>query len=300
MRPLRALVIYIVVVFIGGALLAPWLWHLAQLFATSFPKVANAPFHRYLDRSFLILALLGVWPLLRSLGAVSWHDVGIVPPYGHFKKLFGGLLLGFVSLAAVAGIVIACGVRSINATTDAHKIVAVISGALMAAAAVGVMEEILFRGGIFGGLRRVLYWPLALVISSVIYAIVHFFEHAEHTGPVAWNSGFILLPQMLGGFADFHALVPGFFSLTLAGVLLGFAYQRTGNLYFSIGLHAGWIFWLKIYGQLTTPTPQTALWFWGTGKMTDGWLAFLILLAVMGVFRFLPLGERRPHYTISQ
>ena len=56
---------------------------------------------------------------------------------------------------------------------------------------------------------------------------------------------------MLAGFADFHALVPGFFSLTLAGILLGLAYQRTGNLYFSIGLHAGWIFWLKTYGAFT-------------------------------------------------
>ena len=68
---------------------------------------------------------------------------------------------------------------------------------------------------------------------------------------MAWNSGLILLPRMLGGFADFHALVPGFFNLTLAGVLLGLAYQRTGNLYFSIGLHAGWIFWLKTYGAFT-------------------------------------------------
>ena len=93
MRPLRALVIYIAVVFIGGALLAPWLWHLAQLFAPSFPRIANAPFHRFLDRSFLIFALAGLWPVLRSLGMTSCRDIGVVPPYGQSKKLFGGLLL---------------------------------------------------------------------------------------------------------------------------------------------------------------------------------------------------------------
>ena len=105
---------------------------------------------------------------------------------------------------------------------------------------------------------------------------------------------------MLGGFADFHALVPGFFNLTLAGVLLGLAYQRTGNLYFSIGLHAGWIFWLKIYGAVHHRAPRTAIWFWGGGKMIDGWLAFFALAATLVVFKFLPLDQRRPHFTIPK
>ena len=123
MRPLRALVIYIAVVFIGGALLAPWLWRLAQLFGHSFPQAAHAPFHRFLDRSFLIFALAGLWPMLRSLGATSWRDIGIVPPYGQWKKLFGGLLLGFFSLAAVAGIAIGFGGRGVVQDLAAHKVV---------------------------------------------------------------------------------------------------------------------------------------------------------------------------------
>src|ERR1700685_3826454 len=111
MRPFRALVIYLAVVFIGGALLAPWLYWLAQSCAHSIPKIAAAPFHRYVDRSLLILALAGLWPLLRELGATSLREVGLVLPYGPSKKLFGGLLLGFFSLAVVAGIAIAFGDR---------------------------------------------------------------------------------------------------------------------------------------------------------------------------------------------
>jgi hypothetical protein len=300
MRPLRALVIYIAVVFIGGALLAPWLYRLAQMLTPSFPYVANVPFHRFLDRSFLILALAGLWPLLRSLGATSCRDIGLVLPYGQWKKLFGGLLLGFFSLAAVAGIAIGFGGRAFAQDLPAHKVVGVIFSAIGTAAIVAVMEEILFRGGIFGGLRRVLYWPFALLISSAVYALVHFLQRVELAGPVVWNSGLALLPQKLAGFADFHALVPGFFNLMLVGALLGLAYQRSGNLYFSIGLHAGWIFWLKIYSQLTIQAPQAATWFWGGGIMTDGWLALLVLAIVLALFRFLPLDQRRPHYTIPK
>ena len=295
MRPLRALVIYIAVVFIGGALFAPWLCRGAQLFAHWFPKIASFPFHRFLDRSFLIFALAGLWPLLRSFGATSWRDIGIIPPYGQSNKLFGGLLLGFFSLAAVA---IGFGGRGVVHDQEAHRIVGIILSAIGTAIVVAALEEILFRGGIFGGLRRVLYWPFALLISSAVYALVHFLQRAELAGPVVWSSGLALLPHKLGGFADLHAIVPGFFNLTLAGALLGLAYQRTGNLYFSIGLHAGWIFWLQIYGQLTTQPPQTAIWFWGGGKMIDGWLAFLALAATLAVFKFLPLDQRRPHFTI--
>ncbi|HVU07158.1 MAG TPA: CPBP family intramembrane glutamic endopeptidase [Verrucomicrobiae bacterium] len=298
MRPIRALVIYLVFVFLGGALLAPWLYWLAQFEAHSFPKIAAAPFHRFSDRAFLILALVGIWPLLRALGAKSWREIGLVAPYGQSAKLFGGLLLGFFSLAILAGMAIGFGIRPFAHNLAAHKITDMIFSALATAAIVATLEEILFRGGIFGGLRRVLYWPFALLISSAIYALVHFLQRAEWTGAVKWDSGLILLPQMLAGFANFHALVPGFFNLTLAGILLGLAFQRTGNLYFSIGLHAGWIFWLKIYGAITTDAPRTVIWFWGTGKMIDGWLAFFVLVATLIVLKFLPIGEKRSPFTI--
>jgi CAAX protease family protein len=300
MRPFRALAIYFTVVFIGGALLAPWLYWLAQNCAHSIPRIANAPFHRFVDRSFLILALVGIWPLLRSLGATSLREIGLVAPYHQSKKLFGGLLLGFFSLAIVAGMTIGFGDRLFVQHLTAHKIVGTIFGAIGTAAVVATLEEILFRGGIFGGLRKVTYWPFALIISSAIYAIVHFFQRAEITGAIHWNSGLILLPQMLRGFADFHALVPGFFNLALVGILLGLAYQRTGNLYFSIGLHAGWIFWLKTCGAFTTTAPRAAIWFWGSGKMIDGWLVFFVLAVLLLIFKFLPLGKKRAPFQIPR
>ena len=299
MRRLWALVIYMVVVFIGGALLAPWLYWLAQHYAHSVPKIAGAPFHRFMDRSFLILALAGVWPLLRALGATSPRETGLVPPYGQLRKLLGGLLLGFISLAVVAGFVLAAGGCVPVGGVTAGKIFETVLSAAGTAVVVASLEEILFRGGIFGGLRRVFHWPLALVLSSLIYALLHFLLPAELTGAVAWYSGLALLPSMLRGFVDLHMLIPGFFSLTLVGVLLGLAYQRTGNLYCSMGLHAGWVFWLKIFGTFTADVPRTAVWFWGTGKLIDGWLAFIVLAFTLALFNLLPGLNKRSAFTIS-
>lgn len=91
MRPAHALVIYIAAVFLGGALLAPWLYWLAQAGTDSFPKLANTPFHRFVNRSLLLLALAGLWPLLRHLGARSAGDLGLIKPTGQGRKTFEGL-----------------------------------------------------------------------------------------------------------------------------------------------------------------------------------------------------------------
>lgn len=286
MRPLRALVIYIVAVFIGGALLAPPLYWLVQSFTHTFPRLAAQPFHRYVDRALLAIALVGLWPLVKNLGFKSLREIGLVNPGAESKRLLGGFLLGFVSLAVIAGLAFAFGARELNpklsGTDMAHKLL----GAAGTAIVVSILEEILFRGALFGALRKVFHWTLALVMSSMVYAIMHFFKSANETGAVTWLSGLQLLPLMFQNMANVHAMIPGFFNLTLAGILLGWGYQRTGNLYFSIGLHGGWIFWIKAYAAATGPTRGSNPWWWGSGSMAivNGWIALPVLVLAVVVF----------------
>jgi membrane protease YdiL (CAAX protease family) len=148
---------------------------------------------------------------------------------------------------------------------------------------VAVLEELLFRGSIFGGLRRAMPWGVALVLSSAVYAIVHFMGRPPKPDHVTWSTGLATLPGMLRGFADVCMLVPAFFSLTLAGVVLGLAYQWTGDLYASMGIHGGWIFWLKSYGALTRAAPGADERLWGSDKLIDGWFAFAMLVLVLAV-----------------
>ena len=275
MRPFRALGLYLLAVFLGGALFAPWLYWLVQLVASTFPHLANSPFHRFVNRSLLGVAVIGVWPLFRSLGADSWRAVGLGRPSRCWRQLGAGLGLGFISLAAVAAAALGSGARALSQNYG-HLGQKLLTAAL-SAGVVAVLEEVLFRGALFGALRKALGWVRALLLSSLIYALVHFMESAKFDGPVVWYSGLELLPRMLRGFGDWQAMLPGFLNLTLAGTLLALAYQRTGSLYFSIGLHAGWIFWLKSYGAFSRAVPQANVWLWGGAKLIDGWVATLIL-----------------------
>jgi len=296
MRPLRALLIYLIAVFIGGALLAPPLYWLAQSFAHSIPGIANAPFPRYVNRALLGIALIGLWPLVKSLGMASLADVGLVRPSGQIKRLGGGFLLGFVSLAIVAALAFACHARQLNPKLSHGQIVHKLLDALGTAVIIATLEEILFRGALYGALRKVFHWVFALVLSSMFYAIVHYFETVKTTDTVTWHSGLQLLPLMLGNMGNFQAVIPGFFNLTLAGILLGWAYQRTGNLYFSIGLHMAWIFWVKAYAVVSSLAPGANAWWWGSGRMAvvNGWVALPVLVATLFVFRWGTSNIQRP------
>ncbi len=282
MRPIRSLLIYFAVVFPGGALLAPCLYRLAQWAArhdAHLAALAACPFSRFLDRSLLGLALLCLWPLLRSGAAPGWRNLGFVPQDRPARQFLGGFAWGWASLAAVALPALACGAFTLDLTLSAAGISRHLAGAAWAAVLVAVLEELLFRGALFGMLRQSMPWPSAAVVSSAVYSAVHFIKHGGAPMPVQWDSGLALLWRML---AHPPPLVPAFFTLFVAGSILALSYQRAGALYFPIGLHAGWIFWLKscrllFHPSAATPSLQS---FWGGADLIDGWLSFLVLITL--------------------
>jgi membrane protease YdiL (CAAX protease family) len=295
MHPLRALAVYGLAVFVGGALLAPGLYWACLFGAAHWPglsALADVPFHRVVNRSLLALALAGLWPLLRTLRANSWAAVGLVKSGDGWRKAATGFALGFASLACAALLAVIAGARHPDYSRSLPWVWSAVGSALATAVVVACLEELLFRGAIFGSLRRAQPWPAALLLSSAIYALVHFFERPPEPAQITWASGLVVLAQMCHGFIELDRLVPGFFTLTLAGLILGLAYQRTGTLYCSIGLHAGWIFWLKLYRGLTTEQPGANAWFWGTSNLIDGWMSLLILGPVfLLVWRVFPRPE---------
>jgi membrane protease YdiL (CAAX protease family) len=283
MRHIRSLLIYFAVVFLGGALLAPWLYWLAQWAAGYWPSMgslAAKPFHRFLARALLGLALIGLCPLLRRAGMLQWRAIGLGKQGRPAADVLGGFCLGFASLACVAALALVARGRTLTPWQSAAQIVRVLLGAALVAVLVAVLEEILFRGALFGVLRKAMPWPGALALSSAVYSAVHFIQNADQTGALCWYSGLTLLMEM---FKHGPPLVPAFFTLFVAGACLALAYQRKAALYFSIGLHAGWIFWLKSYKLVTQPAPGASPALWGTDKLVDGWLALVVLGVVFCV-----------------
>lgn len=283
MRQGVATVAFILSIFALAAAVAPVIYFLMQWVGTFSPRlasIADSPFHRYVNRCLLLFALIGLWPFLWTAGVRSWRQLGLGDPRGHVREAFAGFLIGFASLAIAALLNLAFGGRAWDHEVSIGAFVASVFRAAIAALLVAVIEEIFFRGALFGTLRRDLPWIHALVISSFVYAILHFFRRPDPPDAITWTSGFTTLIEMMRGFGDGNELAPGLINLALAGIILGFAYQRTGSLYFSIGLHAGWVFWMKLYGAITESN-TAASWFWGSRRLVDGWASSFVLLGVL-------------------
>jgi membrane protease YdiL (CAAX protease family) len=288
MRPLRSIFLFSALVFLGGALLAPWVFFIAQWAAAHLPGCAGwreVPFHRFVHRCFILAAILGLPWFLRGLGYGDSQELRQALQRPCWKPLAGGIAIGFLSLAFVLACQLMVGARGWSGGLAGGGMVRHLAGAAATALAVAAIEEVLFRWALYGTLRKVYAKGFSMVLSAAIYAIVHFFSRPESPLPITWLSGLALLPRMLRGFGDWQALVPGFFNLLIIGCILALAFERTGRLWFSIGLHGGWIFWLKMGGLWTAARVSTASRAWGTDKMIDGVLTSVVLIFIFFIVK---------------
>ena len=289
MRPLKVTTIFVATVILGGAVLAPGLHWLVQQMASTvsaLEPLARQPFHRFVSRAMLVLAIVGLGPLARAMGLRSWAELGWCRPgVGQWKLLGRGFLWGFVSLAAFAAVAMLCGAKMANFDHTPGEWGKRLASAALSGLVVGLLEETLFRGALFGGLRKGIAWPSALVVSSTIFALLHFLDRRpEPPAQVGWASGLALLPRMVREIDDGRMFAAALGSLLVVGCFLALSYQRTGNLFFPLGLHAGWVFWMKLTGFITVAKPDAPGWLWGTGKLVDGWVTCALLLLTFGIY----------------
>jgi len=229
LRSARAILVYALAVILLGSLLAPSAFSIIH---AHWPLI---PFRRVFDRVLLIVALAGLVPMLRAAGVHSMAELGYgrSPSWGW--QVLGGFAVGIFSLGL-------CAVLLRQFTDWKTNYV----GNLLSAVVVGVIEETFFRGGIFGAFRRNCSLGLAVVVSSGIYAVLHFCKPIEPV-TVTWLTGFThlgMIWQNFGTQVNWFGLV----TLVLVGAVLALAFEWTKALYFSIGLHAGWVFMLKTVG----------------------------------------------------
>ena len=277
-----------------GALFAPWLFWAVQRFAPqmAFTRfLATYPFHRIFDRSVLIVALAGLWPLLRVLGFRSWSDLGYVRARGWWRQVLAGWALGVGSFALIIIVIVAMGSRSLHFDKPAGQMAGAALHFLLAGIAIALIEETLFRGALQGAFQRGMPVALAVVLSSAVYSAAHYLKPLAVNIPasqVRWTSGFTCLAGIVSQSYLQRGILVEFVTLFLAGCVLGLAYARTGALYLPLGLHAGWVL-----------ANESARWLGARGatEHVAAWpMLGLLLLVIARLCRttFKPLGTGKP------
>lgn len=234
---------YLVAVLILGSFLAPPLYWAGQGLIESGHLVwlKRFGFQKYFNRAVLISAFVLLWPTVQWLRIRSLGEFRMERDEFWRRHLCQGILLGAGVMLVLGGVY---SVFGIYVPKGSGVPWGKIGAALGSACVVSVLEETLFRGGIFGLFRRSLSGRGALWATSALFALVHFIKPNPNVRvpEVHWLSGFELLPHSFHQFGQPVLFLGGFLTLLVFGWVLGVAVERTGSLWMSIGIHGGLVF----------------------------------------------------------
>jgi membrane protease YdiL (CAAX protease family) len=300
-----AVVVWILGSLVLAAVLAPWVcrggqWLAAVAEVRDLPRLiewvaescGRAKFSRFFDRALLFSALVLLPFLIRRIrcvragaGAVSELH-GSVPGWrrGVWQLLVGFLFASVLLAALCLGLAFA---GAFEARPEFGGIGRFFTKAFVPALFAAPLEEWLFRGVLYGiWLRFVKPWP-AVIGTAFLFSLLHFLHPpagVEFVDPQHPLAGFLLLGAILHHFANPVFFVTDFATLLFVGIILGWARMKTGALWFSIGLHAGWIVVLKACSFFYTQAPDHFLRPWWIGSsLRSGILPILALVLTMVV-----------------
>lgn len=258
-----------------GAALAPWLFWAGQSLSAykSLGFLAKTDFQRFFNRSVLISAFVLLIPALRSIGMGTFRNLGLRRNPHRVEHLVGGFLIAVCTLGALGRSLIGLGVFELKNPVPWNLLPTILGTAVT----VAIIEEALFRGAMLGLVRQTMQKIPAAIFVSALFSGVHFLSPpGDQIAVVHWYSGFELLPHALWRFSDPLAVLGGFCTLGILGLILAHATLRTSSLWLGIGIHSGLIFakmgFNKIVKKLQDITP------WFSGDITVGIGSILVML----------------------
>ncbi len=290
-NPLVTCILGVICVVLVSALLAPLVKGGLQVLSPYCPVCASLSgyeLHRILSRVFMV----GIFIFLLLARKTLFAGRAVFEPLsirsGVAKWFVLGFVLGVITLSLQVIFAIIFDARTFY-TTEFTWMRFIQKGikAVFSASLIGLMEEFIFRGILYGKIKRARSFWLALLVSSLVYSMAHFFQPKD-IAPIdhltIW-SGFNVLGQILTPFAapDFLFESVGLF---LVGACLVFAYRYSKSLYCAIGLHAGWVFVIKMDGMMVTRTKPDSIWLWGSSNIVGGIYTWILLISIMLFIRF--------------
>jgi hypothetical protein len=210
-----------------------------------------------------------------------------------WRSFLTGCALALGSMALLLALMAAADVYTPFFRLSLTQSLSRIASALATGVFVGSMEEVFFRGVLFLGLLERSHPLRAYGLANLFYSALHFVKPGEDyfLDRLDLLAGFRHLLTTFQPFFEPATLLPGLIGLFLVGVVLSYALTRTGNLYLSIGLHAGWVIALKTIRVFGDYRRQDLGWAFGSTdpKIVSGvatWIGmFLVALVIRRLTR---------------
>ena len=284
-----AFVAYILLVLIIGALLAVPLHALLQ-------PMVEVRLDRLVTRAPLLIALFTLYPLLKFLGVANRQALGYAIPSYRFRRDLGwGILAGIGMLAPLLAMLLVLNLRVFKPDLGGDELeltLALVQG-LLSGLIIGVTEETFFRGAIYSTTARTAPVGQAIILSSLLYAALHFVRIRYPVADPEWFSGLLVLGQALAQGLTPALIMDSFFALFAAGVLLAMIRAHRGNIALCIGIHAGWVLSIALIKH-TTVVNRNAEHAFLVGHY-DGVIGYLSLVWLSLMIGLVSMRLRRAH-----
>lgn len=284
----RRFIFFLLAALALTCVISPWLALGANWAAARWPQLIAEPipFSRIFNRAYMIAGIVSFILCRRLFAGVQWNRL-LVAEFGKVSRdLFTGLGLSIGSMVVLALAMTVSDVFAPFLRVSLAEALGIIASAFASGVFAGTLEEIFFRGLLFKGLYDAGRPLRAYLLANLFYSALHFVKPGKAyflTGlePLA---GFRHLLKTFTPFLDPLSILPGIFGLFLIGVIVSFALVRTGKLYLSIGLHAGWIISIKSLRVFGDFRREDLGWLFGSTdpKIVSG-VATFIGLALVGV-----------------
>ncbi|RLA20673.1 MAG: CPBP family intramembrane metalloprotease [Gammaproteobacteria bacterium] len=243
---------------------------------------------RITSKLTLIFLVISIYPLSKFL-RYTRADFGFTDSHKAFwKQCSSGFLLGLIILSTAILAELHLGTRVYDNSTVLSLVFIskLIVGALLSGLLIALIEETLFRGLLFRFIRDRSSATFTVLLTALFYAALHFLKSGIDPGTLDETTlitGFKLIALAFANLTN-PEIFDSFSALFFVGLFLALIRNQTGSLAQCIGLHASWIFLIKITRSLTNPNPQSE-WFFLVGDydhilgyFVTGWMALVILL----------------------
>ena len=244
---------------------------------------------KIISKTTQLFLVLSIFPVMAYL-KLNRSDLGFAPKAVFFKQLLLGFGLGFMTLLPVFIIQYALGINSLDQSQlwtfawVAEKTLV----SLLLALLISLIEEPLFRGILFAGLKNKLPVIAVILLSGIYYAALHFINSKTDIPlqQVQLSSAFGLLAEAFANLLK-PEIVSAFSALLMVGIFLGvLRTQVKESLGLCIGCHTCWVWQIKVSKSLfNTDLSSDYVYLVSSydgviGPLVTGWLG----LALTGYF----------------
>ncbi len=245
------------------------------------------PFPRIFDRTVMGTLLIAMLFAARDLNLVALLSRGFKHSAApSIARAIRGFAVALIAIAILFGLALSVGGGGVG---DHGAAAALIPKYFLSAIAIAFIEEAFFRAFLLRGMSGDFGERVALIASAAIYAVAHLVRSPARfyvTG-YAPAAGLVTLAHSIDQFTDPAVAIPTLIGLFLLGIVLGEAYILTGSVYFSIGLHCGFVLGAKMWPKIILNRAAIPWWIAGGGAipLIGGAAAWVIAIAIFAMLR---------------